>query len=155
MVCHLSLILLFVFYYYYYYHYYSVNNQIKYTKSSKNTSCISNHDHYISNHFWNYVKPSLQTESVCFLTFSVTQCIEYFLKTVSALTPNKLFTITSWIPTFKEPIHAFSTEMPSHHTITSIIRRMKGSTYPCPLDKISIICFKRCPYRRSFVTEIK
>jgi len=43
---------------------------------------------------------------------------------------------------------------PSYQTITSIIRRMKASTSPCPLDKISIICFKRCPYLRSFLTEI-
>ena len=31
---------------------------------------------------------------------------------------------------------------------------MKASTSPCPLDKISIICFKRSPYLRSFLSEI-
>ena len=31
---------------------------------------------------------------------------------------------------------------------------MKASTSPCPLDKISLIRFTRCPYLRSFLTEI-
>ena len=31
---------------------------------------------------------------------------------------------------------------------------MKSSGPPCPLDKISIICSKRCPYLRSFLTDI-
>ena len=31
---------------------------------------------------------------------------------------------------------------------------MKASGSPCPLDKISIIPFKRCPYLRTYLTEI-
>ena len=31
---------------------------------------------------------------------------------------------------------------------------MKASGFPCPLDQISIICFKLCPYLRSYLTEI-
>ena len=31
---------------------------------------------------------------------------------------------------------------------------MKSSGSPCPLDQISIISFKRCPYLRSYITEI-
>ena len=31
---------------------------------------------------------------------------------------------------------------------------MKSSGSPCPLEKISIICFKRCPYLRSLLTDI-
>ena len=31
---------------------------------------------------------------------------------------------------------------------------MKASGSPCPLDKISIIPFKRCPYLRSYITAI-
>ena len=31
---------------------------------------------------------------------------------------------------------------------------MKASGSPCPLDQISVICFKRCPYLRSYLTEI-
>ena len=31
---------------------------------------------------------------------------------------------------------------------------MRSAASPCPLDQISIICFKRCPYLRSYVTDI-
>ena len=31
---------------------------------------------------------------------------------------------------------------------------MKASSSPCPLDKISIIPFKRCPYLRSYIAEL-
>ena len=37
---------------------------------------------------------------------------------------------------------------------TQVVGRIKSSGSPCPLDKISIICFKRCPYLRKFLTEI-
>jgi len=43
---------------------------------------------------------------------------------------------------------------PSCQTMKSIIRLMKASTFPCPLDKISFICFKQCPCLRSFLAEI-
>ena len=42
----------------------------------------------------------------------------------------------------------------SHEIVTRIIKRMKFSVSPCPLDQISIICFKRCPYLRSFILNI-
>ena len=31
---------------------------------------------------------------------------------------------------------------------------MKTSGSPSPLDQISIICFKRCPYLRTYLTEL-
>ena len=31
---------------------------------------------------------------------------------------------------------------------------MKTSGSPCPLDQLSIICFKRCPFLRSYLTEL-
>ena len=31
---------------------------------------------------------------------------------------------------------------------------MKSSASPCPLDQLSIICFKRFPYLRSYLTNI-
>ena len=87
-------------------------------------------------------------------SFHVTRCTDYFCKTFSALNSNRVFAIPSWIPKFSEPTYPFDMNPPSYQTITSIIRRMQASTSPCPLDKISIICFKRCPYLRSFLTEI-
>ena len=34
------------------------------------------------------------------------------------------------------------------------MRKMKSSVSPCPLNELSIICLKRCPYLRSYVTNI-
>ena len=31
---------------------------------------------------------------------------------------------------------------------------MKASGSPCPLDKISIIPFKHCPFHRSYITAV-
>ena len=31
---------------------------------------------------------------------------------------------------------------------------MKASGSPCPLDQLSIICFKRCPFLRTYLSEI-
>ena len=43
---------------------------------------------------------------------------------------------------------------PTYQEITWVIKRMKSSGSPCPLDQIPIICFKRCPYLRSFIVNI-
>ena len=43
---------------------------------------------------------------------------------------------------------------PTYQEVTNVIRKMKPSGAPCPLDQMSIICFKRCPYLRSYLTEI-
>ena len=31
---------------------------------------------------------------------------------------------------------------------------MKASGSPCPLDQLSVICFKRCPFLRSYLTAV-
>ena len=48
----------------------------------------------------------------------------------------------------------FNFNPPSYQEITQIIKHVKSSGSPCPLDQISIICFKRCPYLRSFILNI-
>jgi hypothetical protein len=60
---------------------------------------------------------------------------------LAKVNPNKLFKIPRWIPRLPDPITP-----PTYQQITNIIRKMKTSGSPCPLDQISIICFKRCPY---------
>ena len=114
----------------------------------------SDHDQSLSRNFWGYVKRVLQSKPSQLPTFSLELCKSYFLGILSAKAPNYKFPIPSWIPSFGNPVHAFDSEPPSYQKITSIIRRMKSSSSPCPLDQISIICFKRCPYLRSFLTEL-
>ena len=55
---------------------------------------------------------------------------------------------TSW-----RPIHSIRS-ISTYQQITKIVRRMKASSSPCPLDKISSIPFNRFPYLRSYITEL-
>ena len=60
----------------------------------------------------------------------------------------------TWIPRLTNPQSPFDLSPPTYEQITAVIRKMKASGSPCPLDQISIICFKRCPFLRTFITEI-
>ena len=70
------------------------------------------------------------------------------------INPSKTFSIPSWIPKFASPRKPFNLDPPTYQEISNVIRKMKPSGSPCPLDQISIISFKRCPYLRSYLTEI-
>ena len=84
----------------------------------------------------------------------MTQCFSYFTKTLAAIHPNKQFTIPSWIPALSDPEVQFDLDPPSYQQVTNIIRRMKASVSPCPLDQLSFICFKRCPFLISYLTDL-
>ena len=64
------------------------------------------------------------------------------------------FAIPSWIPPLPQSSVPYNLTLPSYQQVTKVIRRMKASGSPCPLDKISIIPFKRCPYLRTYITEV-
>ena len=66
----------------------------------------------------------------------------------------KLFVIPNWIPKLSDPVFKFDLDTPTYQQVTNIIRKMKSSGSPCPLDQLSIICFKRCPYLRSYVADL-
>ena len=109
---------------------------------------------YIGKNFWGYVKNVMNTKETVLPSFNMTQCLSYFTKTLAAIHPTKLFTIPSWIPALSDPEVQFDLDPPSYQQITNIIRRMKASGSPCPLDQLSIICFKRCPFLRSYLTDL-
>ena len=55
---------------------------------------------------------------------------------------------------FSLPKNLFGLRPPTYQQVTNLIRKMKSSASPGPLDQVSIICFKHCPYLRSYVTSI-
>lgn len=112
------------------------------------------HDNLINKNFWGYVKRFFKKNTSSLPSFNMAQCTSYFTKTFSAINPSKTFSIPSWIPKFASPQTPFNLDPPTYQEITNVIRKMKPSGAPCPLDQISIICFKRCPYLRSHLTEI-
>ena len=119
-----------------------------------NASDEIDHNELINKNFWGYVKNIFTKKSDSLPTFDLAQCTAYFTRTFSAVIPNKIFNIPSWIPKFSSPTTPFNLDPPTYNEITNIIRKMKLSGSPCPLDQISVICLKRCPYLRTYLTEI-
>ena len=113
-----------------------------------------NHDKCIRNNFWGYVKKVLNKKDSVLPSFDMKHCITYFTKSLAAFHPNKLFNIPSWIPLLSDPVIQFDLDPPSYQQVTSIIGKMKPSGSPCPLNQPSIICFKRCPFLRSYLTDL-
>ena len=130
------------------------HSNVQSTQTDLNYDEPFNHDKYIERNFWGYVKKVLNRKDAVLPSFSITQCVEYFTQTLAAVNPNKLFNIPNWIPVFSDPQVEFDLDPPSYQQITAVIRKMKASGSPCPLDQISIICFKRCPYLRTYLTEL-
>ena len=62
--------------------------------------------------------------------------------------------VVDWIPALSDPEFQFDLDPPSYQQVTNIIRRMKASGSPCPLDQLFIICFKRCPFLRTYLTDL-
>ena len=122
-----------------------LRNKTNNTHTDENHGNSLNHDKYLERNFWGYVKNVLNKTENVFPTFTMSECLNYFSKTLAAVNPSKLFQIPSWIPKFNNPQIQFDLDPPSYRQITTVIRKMKASGSPCPLDQISVICFKRCP----------
>ena len=78
----------------------------------------------------------------------------FFHLPTALVNPKKLFVIPGWIPKLSDPVFKFDLDPPTYQQITNMIRKMKSSGSPCPLDQLSIICFKRCPYLRSYLADL-
>ena len=114
-----------------------------------------NHDNYIGRNFWGYIKNVINKKDSILPSFNVTDCFTYFSKSLAKINPNRLFNIPSWIPKLSDPEVQFNLDPPTYQQITNVIRKMKSSAgSPCPLDQLSIICFKRCPYLRTYLSEL-
>ncbi|CAB4013493.1 Hypothetical predicted protein, partial [Paramuricea clavata] len=113
-----------------------------------------NHDNYIGRNFWGYIKNVINKKDSILPSFNVTDCFTYFSKSLAKINPNRLFNIPSWIPKLSDPEVQFNLDPPTYQQITNVIRKMKSSGSPCPHDQLSIICFKRCPYLRTCLSEL-
>jgi hypothetical protein len=119
-----------------------------------NTEESFNHKKYFERNFWGYVTKVLNYNQSTLPTFNIDDCVKHFKTVLTKINPNKTFQIPSWIPMLPDPVIEFNLEPTTYQKVTNIIRKMKTSGSPSPLDQISIICFKRCPYLRTYLTEI-
>ena len=124
------------------------------TQSDLKQDVRLNHDKYFQRNFWGYIKNVFEKKRSVLPTFTMSECLNYFSKTLAAVHPTKLFPFPSWIPQLLNPKIPFNLDPPTYQQVTSVIRKMKASGSPCPLDQLSIICFKRCPFLRTHLTEL-
>ena len=103
------------------------------------------HNKLLSNNFLGYVKIFFKKKSESFPSFDLAQCTIYFTKSLSAAFSNKIFNIPSWIPKFNAPTLPFILDPPTYNEITNVIRKS---------IQIFVISLKRCPYLRTYLTEI-
>ena len=112
------------------------------------------HDNKIQNNLWSYVKTYLHCSTSPLPSFSVENCTSSFREFFQSKNPSKSFSIPSWIPPLPQPSVPYNLTPPSYQQVTKVILRMKASGSPCPFDKVSIIPLKRCPYLRTYITEV-
>ena len=93
-----------------------------------------NHDEEVSKNFWSYCKCFIDCPKKVLATFNKTTCNKYFKKAFSCTNPLKVFTIPNWIDPFPQPTSPFNTSPPTYCEINKIVKRMKSSGSPCPLD---------------------
>ena len=135
-----------------------VRNKLKTKATNDNLSNNKdepfNHDKFLERNFWGYVKKVINFDESILPTFNMVDCLKHFKSVLAKINPNKIFQIPSWIPALPDPVTEFDLEPPTYQQVSNIIRKMKTSGSPSPLDQISIICFKRCPYLRTYLTEL-
>ena len=128
--------------------------RVKATLSPTKKVYSIDHGLELKNNFWSYVKHYLEKPAKVLPTFNKTTFYKFFKKSFECTNLTKKFRILSWIPFFQTPEKKFDSNPPTYAEISQIVKRMKTSGSPCRLDQISIMCYKRCPHLRSYLTAI-
>ena len=122
-------------------------------KGGKRDYHSTDHDFEIKKNFWSYTKKFLDETANILPSFDVIACTAYFKK-IFKCQNKKLFTIPSWMPTLPNGIKVSTWR--HHHTkrFQKFMWRMKSRKSPCPLDQLSVIMLKRCPFLRTYLSQI-
>ena len=113
-----------------------------------------NYEEDLSKDFWKFCKGEFEQSETQQPNFDELSCYDYFKSVFREKSKNRQFNFPSWLKPFPAPSSNFDSECPSYREITKIIRKMKSSGSPCPIDQISIIPFKRCPILRTQLWRI-
>ena len=132
-----------------------LRSKITVKKSAENETDVTiDHDSKCRQNLWTYAKKFIEKKNRVLPKFGANICTEYFAKVLTCANPRKRFAMPDWIPRLTRPPTDFSDTPPTYETITRLIRRMKSAGSPCPLDHVPILCFKKCPYLRSYITAL-
>ena len=66
----------------------------------------------------------------------------------------RTFNITDWVIKVPVPTSPCCTDPPTYQEVTRAVNRCKAKASPCPLDQISVIVLKRCPYLRTVLHKL-
>ena len=98
------------------------------------------YDQFIGRSFWGYVKTFLKQVANTDLSFTKITCSQFLTDLLASVSPGKFFSIPNWVPLLSVPKIPFDICPPTYQQVTTVIRKMRSSASPCPLDQISIIC---------------
>ncbi|ESO10191.1 hypothetical protein HELRODRAFT_168067 [Helobdella robusta] len=110
------------------------------TKTSKSGKSCGNITSQLKRRFWWTCRRIFaQTENLKPL-FNVSDCTHYFKQILSDDNQKKC-QLPNWTQQLQKPSTPCNTSPPSYHEISTIVRKFKAKSSPCPLDQISIISF--------------
>ena len=67
-----------------------LRNKTNNTHTDENHGNSLNHDKYLERNFWGYVKNVFNKTENVFPTFTMSECLNYFSRTLAAVNPSKL-----------------------------------------------------------------
>ena len=103
--------------------------------SSKSQFSYMDHDKNIQRNLWGYVKSQLRKDTLSSPSFNISDCTNYFRNFFLSINPEKAFKIPNWIPPLADPSIPYDLSPSTYQQITKIVRRIKASSSPCPLEK--------------------
>ena len=93
-----------------------------------------NQDNYIPEKFRGFFKSVLERGSSVLPCCTRDHGTKFFIKIFSTVRPFQTFSIPSLTPKFSEPSTPFDLSPPIYQKVTRVIRRMKSSGSPSPLE---------------------
>ena len=118
-------------------------------KKLRSQDHVRNYEEELSKDFWKFCKGEFEQAESQQPNFDESTCYDYFKNVFLEKFKIRQFNFPSWLKPFPVASIDFDLECPTYREITKIIRKMKSSGSPCPIDQISIIPFKRCPILRT------
>ena len=132
-----------------------LRSKISSTSTDKNfEDNETDHNKSFDSGFWSYCKKYIDQAKTVLPQFSASSCYVYYKRLFKCSDKSKQFDRPTWMPEYERPTVRFNDSPPTYQEITRIIKKMKTSGSPCPLDQISVIVLKRIPYLRSYLTVL-
>ena len=97
------------------------------------------------------MKLIFEKPAMVFPHFDKDACYQFFKNCFSRSKINR-FNIPAWMPQYDNPKKSFNLQPPSYRDISKIISKMKAGAAACPLDQVSVLTLKKCPYLRTYLT---